>query len=174
MCPQQPDSAATVEADRSGCVQANARCIQHPHIQAVARCKLCGLHMCPTCDFSLPGNVHLCPACASAPQTALSPKRKRSLILSLALALWSSVGMACLLAGIFARAARTRQDQQALGLVLILFVLAPATIGLTLGLTTKDRRLPNSPAIWIAIIWNGLIVGAFLLLSLIGIAKQST
>jgi hypothetical protein len=58
-----------------------------------------------------------------------------------------------------------------LGMALMLLVLLPAIIGMGLGFSAVDRRLVNPPVLWIATIWNILIVGGFLLLCLIGIFK---
>jgi hypothetical protein len=165
-------AAADVKAMES--VSPDARCVQHPHLAAVQQCKLCEAFMCATCDFILPGNVHLCPACAAAPRAALSPKRKKMLIASYALAVWSTVGMAALFAGVFGGMVQSEADQQGLGLILLLFVLGPAIVGMALGLSTKDRRLANPPVLWIAIVWNTIIVGSFLLLVVIGVTRGST
>jgi hypothetical protein len=128
--------------------------------------------MCATCDFDLGGHVHLCPVCASAPRSALSPRRKKLLIWSFVLAIWSTIGMTCLFAGVFAGAAQSKQATQMLGLVLIGFVLFPSAMGFALGLTAKDRRMTNPPSIWIATVWNAILMGSFLLLTIIGNARK--
>src|SRR6188508_2412760 len=40
-----------------------ARCVQHQNVTATQICKVCGAFMCATCDFTLTGGVHVCPAC---------------------------------------------------------------------------------------------------------------
>lgn len=151
---------------------AGQKCVQHPNSRATQQCKLCGGYMCATCDFVLAGNIHLCPACAAKPQTALSPKRKRLLYGAFALAVWSTVGLACLVCGVFAGVHRSAADQQLLGTMLMLFVLGPALVGLGLALSTRDRRLANPPTLWIALVWNALIVGSFVLLTIIGLMMK--
>ena len=89
---------------------------------------------------------------------------------ALALAAWSTVGMACLLCGVFARMARA--DRQAIGMVLIVFVLFPALAGLGLALNSRDRRIATSGLIWIAVVWNAILVGSFVLLTIIGLLKH--
>lgn len=148
-----------------------ARCVQHPNVQATQQCKACGAFMCATCDFELPGGIHVCPACAAAPKTNLSPRRKKLMIGSFALAAWSTVGMVCVFAGAFASMARDKGAQEALGVALMLFVLAPAIVGTALGVGAMDRRLSTPPLLWIATIWNGMLVGSFVLLMIIGLAK---
>jgi len=142
--------------------------VQHPSVAATAQCKSCGAFMCATCDFELPGGLHICPACAAAPKTALSPRRKKLLIGSYGLAVWSTLGMAVLLSGALAEAGQTKEGEAMLGVALSLFLLIPSIVGLALGFSATDKRFANGPAIWIAIIWNGIILGAFLLLSIIG------
>ncbi len=147
------------------------RCVQHPAVLATQQCQSCGAYMCATCDFALPGGMHLCPACATKPQTGLSAKRKHALIASFAIAVWCTVGMGMLLAGTFTGYVKTPGDRQVLGVLLSLTLLLPSIVGLALGLGSIDRRLANPQALWIATIWNGLILAAFLLLCVIGAAK---
>lgn len=169
----EPSPPPAIERAASEPMPAGAHCIQHPQVAATQRCRLCGALVCDTCDFVLPGNVHVCPTCASKPRSGLSPKRKKLLIGSLALALWTTVGMTCLLCGAFAAMVQSNAEQEALGMVLMLFVLFPAVVGLGLGISVKDRRLANPPSIWIAIIWNAIMVGSFVLLMIIGILSKS-
>jgi hypothetical protein len=152
-------------------VPAGVKCSQHPQVAATRRCRLCGGFMCETCDFSLPGDVHICPICAAKPQTDLSPRRKKFLWGSYALAIWSTVGMVCLVSGVFGHRVTTKAEQELLGIVLLFFVLFPAIIGLALGVSARERRLPSPPSLWIAIAWNGIIVGIFMLLMIVGNMK---
>jgi hypothetical protein len=150
----------------------NQQCRQHPNVAAVQICRLCGDPMCATCDFLLPGNLHVCPSCATKPQTALSPKRKGMLIASFALAVWGTLVMAALMTGVFRGMGRDPEGQQALGLLLILIWVIPAIIGTSLGVGAMDRRLSNRMAMWIAAIWNGLILGIFIVLTIIGLMAK--
>ncbi len=90
----------------------------------------------------------------------------------MALAAWSTLGMAALFGGVFAHMARRKEDQEALGMVLIVFVLAPAIAGLGMAVSARDRRLANPMSITIAIIWNAILAASFLLLSLVGIMMK--
>ena len=39
-------------------------CRQHPGVVATRICQLCGVPMCDVCDTLMPGNIHVCAACA--------------------------------------------------------------------------------------------------------------
>jgi len=54
------------------------------------------------------------------------------------------------------------------GVVLTFLLLLPSVIGMALGFSAVDRRLSNPPMLWVATIWNILIVAGFLLLCIIG------
>ena len=47
--------------------------------------------------------------------------------------------------------------------------LSDKPTGVSLG--SIDRRLKNPPVLWVAMIWNGFILGALLLLCIIGLMK---
>ena len=145
------------------------KCHLHPNVAAVQICKLCGVPMCATCDFAFPGNLHLCPKCATTQRTGISTKRKIFLIVSFVMAAWCTVVMAALLSGAFHEIARDKEGETALGVLLSFGLLVPAIIGTSLGVSSMDRRLPNSVAMWIAVIWNGMILGGYILLMIIGI-----
>jgi hypothetical protein len=121
--------------------------------------------MCATCDFLLPGNLHLCPICATAAPGGMSSKRKKMLFGSYALGVWCTAMFAGILGGAFREAAR--QSQTAVGIVFIILLLLPATFGLGLGAGAKGRHA-GSVGVWVAILWNLLIIGAFIMLAVIG------
>lgn len=145
-----------------------ARCVQHPHVQAVYQCKVCGAFTCATCDFALPGGIHVCPACAASPQTNLSPRRKKLLIGSYVLAVWTTIAGGLLMSGIFAEIGKTKEGEAMLGVIFSLALLVPSIIGTSLGFSAKERRLPNPTAVWIAVIWNSMVLGGLVLLCIIG------
>jgi hypothetical protein len=144
---------------------ANRTCRQHRQVAAVQICQNCGDAMCGTCDFLLPGNLHLCPICATAAPGAMSSKRKKMLIGSFALGVWCTVMFTAILGGVFREAAR--ESQVALGFVFTIVLLLPAAFGVALAVNAKGRHT-GSIGVWAAILWNGLIMGAFVLLALIG------
>ena len=123
--------------------------------------------MCHTCTFDLPGGIKICPACAVNPRITISPRRQKMLFASFALALWSTLMQSAVSAGFFRNMVHDRSDLQLLGLMLIAFLVVPSAIGLSLGLGCLDRRYTITPAMWVATIWNGLILGGFLLLRIV-------
>jgi len=152
-------------------IPAGVHCVQHPNVDATQICKSCGAYMCATCDFALPGGIHICPACAAAPKTTLSRKRKKLLSISYVLAAWSTLVFTALLAGYFAKFVKTKDDVQMVGIMLLVFLLGPSLAGLAMACSALEKRLTNPPSLWIAVIWNGLITGGFILLDIIGLMK---
>lgn len=142
-------------------------CVQHPTVSAAQRCKICGTGMCATCDFLLPGGVHVCPVCMSAPRDTLSPKRKKMMVWSYVLAVWSTLGMGVLFSGALAN---SKEGEAIAGLVgTAIFI--PSIVGTAVGFGALDRRLHNPLALWIAAIWNGLFLAIYLVLIFIGLGK---
>lgn len=126
--------------------------------------------MCSTCTFDLPGGIKLCPTCATA-TPKLSPKRKKLLIASYVLAVWCTIMMAGLFGGIFSGFVTDKESQELFGLLLMVLLPLPSLIGVALAVSSMDRRLPNTIAMWIATAWNGIILTGFILLIIAGIAK---
>jgi hypothetical protein len=147
----------------------DARCVQHRSVAATLQCKLCGSYMCATCDFELPGNLHVCPPCATSPRTALSPRRKVMMWGSFGFAILATVGMGVLMSGALAGMAEDKVGEQVLGILFSLFVLVPSVVGMGMGLSAIDRRLSNPISLWVATIWNIVLVCAFVLLCIVGI-----
>jgi hypothetical protein len=144
-------------------------CVNHPESQAVVFCKLCGAPVCGTCDFVFAGNVHVCPACTERPRNQLSAKRKKNLTWSYILAAWSTIWLIVMLSGVFAESVSSEEELEAFGMVIGSFILIPAIIGTALGVGGLDRRLSRPPVVWGAAIWNGIILGIYILLMIIGI-----
>lgn len=148
-------------------------CGQHSKVQATSKCKLCGVFMCHTCAFDLPSGAKICPACATAPPK-LSSSRKKLLVVSFVTAVWSTIFWVSIYSMIGHRGVRDREGVQMLGLLILVFVPVPSLIGVALGVSTMERRAPNPMAMWIATIWNGLILAAFILVFILGIIKVAT
>lgn len=130
--------------------------------------------MCDTCAFDVGGGIKVCPACAASPKTTLSPKRKKFLIGSFAFAIWCTLTFVLLMAGAFSHInlGNAQDTDQAVGTLLILFVVIPSIIGLGLGVSSMERRQKTPMATWIAIVWNGIILGGFFLLMIIGLIMK--
>jgi hypothetical protein len=143
-------------------------CRTHPDMPAVAYCRTCGAPSCNTCNFVFPGGVNLCAACATKPQDALNPKRKKLLGWSYAMAIWTTIGIALLLTGAFKP--HSKSDQEAIGVALEIFVFLPSIIGTALGWASMDKRLGNPAWVWVAAIWNSLILTILIALTVIGLS----
>ena len=127
--------------------------------------------MCHTCTFDFPGGIKICPTCAANPRTAISPKRKKMLIGSFALAVWSTLVAVALFLGIVEGVFRDPAGQQALGSLIMVVVAIPSLIGLVMGIVCMDRRMTNTTAMWVATVWNGLMVGGIVLLVVAGLLR---
>ncbi len=147
-------------------------CSRHPAVQAVVYCASCRQPTCATCDFALPGGVHVCPDCVTRTDQRLSSGRKTLLGWAYALAVWCTLGLILLFSGALADMANDPAGEEALGVVLWIFVFLPALIGTALSLAGFDRRLRNPPAMWVAMIWNLVIVAILVLLTVVGLLAQ--
>jgi len=152
-----------VEAPQAG----NVRCRQHPEVQAVARCRVCHAGVCATCDFLLPGNLHVCPGCLeSEPSTDVSPRRRHLAIGAIIIAVFTLMMYVLSMSGAFRR---EFGGSEAANMVLGNLMLWPAIAGMVMSLSSFDRRLGNSALIWTAVVWNAIDVGIFVLFMIIGL-----
>jgi len=143
-------------------------CVQHPHVLPVARCNTCGAASCRTCDFMFPPNLHFCPVCAVSATGTISPRRKKYLIAAYVLAGWSSLGFIGFIGGAAAGLAEGAGAEVALGILLLLFVGVPSIVGTAMGMSAKRPGGPNPISVWIAFIWNALILSGFALMTIVG------
>jgi hypothetical protein len=84
---------------------------------------------------------------------------------------WCTIMMAGLFGGMFRGFVTDKESRELFGLVLMLLLPLPSLIGVALAVSSMDRRLPNTIAMWIATAWNGIILAGFILLIIAGIAK---
>jgi hypothetical protein len=115
--------------------------------------------------------VHVCPDCATKTDRGLSEKRKKSLGWAYGLAVLSTLGMVGFFVAVTVAAEEVAEPgaEQAIGMFFSLFVFIPSLVGTALATSALDRRLSNPATIWVAIIWNALILAVFLLLSVVGL-----
>ena len=142
-------------------------CVQHPDVRPSAHCKYCGIGVCRTCDFVFPGELHLCPVCATTSTARLSPRRKSYLIAAFALAGWSSLGLSVLVSGALAGMVEDRSSQTLVGIMVILFIALPSVVGTAMAMSAM-RKGANTIAVWIAMVWNVLMLAGFAMLMIIG------
>ena len=166
---ENPETPPLLERPK---VRPGIMCPQHPTVQAVQRCRVCGACMCETCDFAFPEDLHFCPACISKSEGGLSPKRKKRLIAAYLMAAWSTFGMVCVVSGALSGFADSKEAESFLGVLFLIFVLGPAITGLALGVSTRRKQAANPATVWIAIIWNAILVASFVLLMIIGLTMR--
>lgn len=102
----------------------------------------------------------------------MSPRRHRMLVASFCMAALATFGLFTM---VFLMATVNRGDRDAaavLGLVVIFLAFLPSVIGTALGFSTVERHASTPISAWIATAWNGLIVGMFVLLYVIGMLMR--
>ncbi len=142
-------------------------CAAHPNAPAVHYCANCQMPLCATCDFSLPGGMHLCPACVTATPTTMAPGRRKTAIWSLVLAIWVTLGFIGTMIGFVV--AESPEDAEVIGGIAGFVVMIPNLIGLGLGIASFERRGVNPWWLWLATIWNGVTMSGWLLLCTVGL-----
>jgi hypothetical protein len=150
----------------TGAALYGVKCSQHPNVSAVSLCNVCRMPVCATCDFVLPGGVHLCPQCASTPQTTMSYKRRARSVWSIALGGWSTIAFLAFFLGCLL--SRSQEVLALLSLFFAVFCFIPVLVGLALGISAIERRQVNTWFVWVGIIWNAGVLGLIILLQLIG------
>lgn len=143
-------------------------CAQHAEVMAVAQCSQCGAAVCETCDFAFPGNVHLCPNCATNPRVELSPKRKSMAIWSIVL---GGLSTAILVCAIFIHIIIPDDPEtaQIFASVLVFGTLAMSLIGLGLGISSRSRHAANPAITYVGWVWCSIMLGIYGLLMVAGI-----
>ena len=142
-------------------------CTQHPDVPAVFRCHSCHAPSCATCDFAFPGDIHLCPSCASNPRRQMSPRRKKLIPWSIGLAIFSMIGLVAMI--VVGATLKNQVDAEAIGILGSWLSLLPALIGLALGVASREKRLATSGAVWIGIVGNGLVLLVWFVLIVVGL-----
>jgi len=137
-----------------------AMCATHPSVAAVRRCSVCSKPMCATCDFEFPGNIHMCPECATRPRKGGSlGKRRGNVIASGVLAVISTICIAAMMSFY----------EEGLSEVLSMAIFIMIIVGVALSLGSIDRRLHNPAIVWVFAVWNGILLALMILLSIIGL-----
>ena len=145
-------------------------CARHPESPAVTRCFTCKAALCTTCDFAFPGGIHLCPSCATNPRPQVSPKRRILIWWSIILGACSLLTMAGFFVAIVAM--RGSSDAASMASVFVVISLFAALIGVALGTASFDRRLKTPGYVWFGVISNGVVLLIWLLLIIVGLARQ--
>jgi len=73
----------------------------------------------------------------------------------------STLALAVLVSGVLKEVANDRSEVAALALLLVGLIVVPSVAGTAMGFSAMDRRLPTPMALWIATIWNAIILACF-------------
>ena len=134
----------------------------------MARCAGCSAPVCETCDFKFPGGYHYCPDCATNPLQPMSGWRKGLAVWSMVLATWVTLFFVVLLSGALAEFVT---DQ--IGAIIVgALIMLPGMLGFGFACGSLDSRAGNPPIVWVAVIWNGILMAAWILLTVIGLMAQ--
>ena len=146
-----------------------AMCAEHPGNPSVADCRVCAKPVCATCDFALPGGVHLCPGCVERSHSSdeVSPKRKRLSYIALVLATWSTILVVLMFSGAFNSILTDDKAGEAADVLITSLALWPLLIGTALSMSALDKRLKNTAVMKVAMWWNGILGGLLLLFVLL-------
>jgi hypothetical protein len=105
---------------------------------------------------------------ASAVQ-GLGPRRKRNVIWGYALASIGTITLVLLMVGAFASLLEGPGGETGAGIIISIFTFVPAAAGFGAASSACERHVPNTLAIWGAIIWNALLMLGFMALTVIGL-----
>lgn len=143
----------------------SAPCANHPDNVSVARCRLCSKPVCATCDFAMPGGVHLCPSCVENSQSSpeINPKRKKMSYIAIALAAWSTLMLVLMFSGAFNSLFTDDEAGKGMDVLITNITLWPLLIGTGLAMSARDRKLKSTALMNVAVWWNGILASIFLL-----------
>jgi hypothetical protein len=146
-------------------------CQNHQQVAAVQCCTRCAARVCSVCDFTFPGDIHLCPRCVTSAAGGLSPGRRGMMIAAYAAAAAATIMLAIFIFGAASGAFGPANEVA----MIVIFVLLIACIvsGLGLGVGTIDRQLNNPISLWIAAAWNGLLALGLLLMMVVGLMMKN-
>ncbi len=132
------------------------QCEQHEETQAVVRCNACGKPVCETCVFRFPNGASLCPKCATDTTRPFSKNRKMLAGWSLGLAGLGTLMLIVVFTGAFMVLPGLAGGLFALACVGIGFVAV--VTGMILAFCSLSKREGNPPIVWIAVVWNCLLL----------------
>ena len=136
-------------------------------MQAISFCNKCKTPICATCDFTFPNDLHICPKCAENNEIVISPKRKKSVIWSFVCAAGALILFVVFLVAV--QGIRSESELEVFSMLFGTLIIAASATGVALGIGAMDKRLGNTPSMWIAAVCNMIVLGAMLLLCLVGL-----
>jgi hypothetical protein len=177
LCPQCAESGMNVAppwavpVPAASALPEGTMCRTHTGVPAVQRCQVCHAPVCATCDFAYPGNIHLCPRCATDTRSTLSAKRKQLVSWSIALAILSTLSTIALVLAVSGALGGFSDEAglEAMDVILSNAARIMTLIGTALGIAALDKRLGNPGVIWVSVIWNGVLLLLWLFLIVLGL-----
>lgn len=134
-------------------------CVQHPEIAAIRYCDSCHAKMCPLCNFTFPGRLHVCPVCVANPITTVSTKRTVLAIFGLVAFGFSVIFLGAIMSGLM------QPNEESAGIIFTALIFFPATIAVMLSYATIDRNRGNNALLWTSSILASLqIIIVFILI----------
>lgn len=142
-------------------------CTNHPAVSAFTSCNRCHIPICKTCAFTLREGYNLCPACASSGDQTMSPKRRKNMLWSF---VFAGISTLFFIAFWIAMAAvQTEAEAEGAATIIGMFILITGVVGMGYGFSAIDKRLHNPVSLWMATIWNIVLVAIYILLCVVGI-----
>lgn len=146
-------------------------CSNHPRVNADKECARCSTQICGTCAFTFPDNLILCPSCATAKPEMMTDKRRKGRLISFIMAGVATLAIVLLFSGVFAGAFERMSDAEfelIVGWAFTLLTLVPSIIGFSFGIGALNKRRGNPISIIVPTVWNGILLGIWILLTIIG------
>ena len=169
----EPAAAATPAPDASGADP----CRNHARVASVGRCESCLAPICEVCRFTWAVARHFCPECATAPRAWLPAARWRRTAWSLGLAAWNTLGFVVLVGLGLAGRPVGETAQTLLGYAMLFLCVLPGSVGFALGISARNLPAesqeiaggrPTATAFTRPIVWNGVLLGLWLCVMLLG------
>ena len=147
------------------------KCVNHGGVQAARRCGYCGAGICETCAFTFPGDLHLCPTCATQPSPALLERKKKFLVWGYVGAIAGTLSIALSVFYSASDAARSGEaDEAVYGLIGWLIMLSIGT-GVICSNLARTRGVTSSWALRTALIWNWVLAALMVVFMIAGLAS---
>ncbi len=147
------------------------KCVNHSGVAAARRCGYCGSGICETCAFTFPGELHLCPTCATQPSPAVLERKKKFLVWAYVGAIFGTLTIVgSVLYGASAAMSGDQADEAVYGLLGWLMFASVGT-GLACSNLARTRGVTSSWSLRTALIWNWVLAAMLVVLIIAGLAE---
>ena len=148
------------------------KCVNHGEVAAARRCGYCGSGICETCTFTFPGELHLCPTCATQPSPAVLARKKKFLVWAYVGAIFGTLTtLGSVLYGASVAVRRGQADEAVYGLLGWL-MLASVGTGVACANLARTRGATSSWSLRAALIWNWALAALLVLFMIAGLMKK--